>query len=260
MTDNAAPTAHSSDTNPSNVRAVSLARIETLLTNGVISRPQNAMLWGSNYAVLVQVKDDDLETLAVYKPQRGERPLWDFPDGTLCYREVLSYLVSEVLGWSLVPPTVLRNGPHGLGSLQVFIEHDPQVNYFNLDDRFIVQLQQFATFDYLVNNTDRKGGHLLLDRKDRLWGIDHGLTFHTAPKLRTVIWEFAGQCIPAPILEDVHRLLEHTEQPDSSLRQRLNQWLTSHEIDAMLHRMRHLLEIQRYPNPGPGPNHPWPPI
>jgi len=241
-------------------QSVKLDRIETLLAQGEIVRVRGTMLWGSNYATVVMVRDADLQTMAVYKPQRGERPLWDFPDGTLCYREVVAYLVSKALGWYLVPPTVLRNGPNGLGSPQLLIEHDPEINYFTLSDHYVVQLQQFAIFDYLVNNTDRKGGHLLLDAQGKLWGIDHGLTFHTIPKLRTVIWEFAGQPIGGNQLRAVQCLWEQLETGDSDLRCKIDTMLSSSEVNALRRRVRHLMEGKHFPNPGPGPNHPWPPI
>jgi hypothetical protein len=250
----------SNDPNDRNRRFVDIERVETLLANGQIMGLRGATLWGSNYAALVTVSDEELQTTAVYKPRRGERPLWDFPDGTLCYREMLAYMISKTLGWYLVPPTVLRNGPHGLGSLQLFIEHNPEINYFSLDDRFEAQLKRFAIFDYLVNNTDRKGGHLLLDAAGKLWGIDHGLTFHTAPKLRTVIWEFAGQRVPGSLLEDVRKLCGQIESAESDLRCKLNEMLSAGEIAALMRRIGHLLEQKRFPSPGPGPNHPWPPV
>ena len=241
-------------------RFVDITRVEMLLATGEITVVRGAMLWGSNYATLVTVSDAELQTTAVYKPQRGERPLWDFPDGTLCYRETLSYLVSKSLGWYLVPPTQLRQGPHGLGSLQLFIEHSPEINYFSLDSRFTSQLQRFVIFDYLVNNTDRKGGHLLLDAAGKLWGIDHGLTFHVAPKLRTVIWEFAGQRVSENLLNDVRKLCEELAVDNSELYCRLYELLSSAEIAALNRRITHLLEHKRYPSPGPGPNHTWPPV
>jgi uncharacterized repeat protein (TIGR03843 family) len=243
-----------------NRRFVDIARVEALLATGEITVVRGAMLWGSNYATLVTVSDAELQTTAVYKPQRGERPLWDFPDGTLCYRETLSYLVSKALGWYLVPPTQLRQGPHGLGSLQLFIEHNPEINYFSLDSRFTSQLQRFVIFDYLVNNTDRKGGHLLLDAAGKLWGIDHGLTFHVAPKLRTVIWEFAGQRVSENSLNDVRKLCEELAVDSSELHCRVHELLSNTEIAALNRRITHLLEHKRYPSPGPGPNHPWPPV
>ncbi len=242
-------------------QTVSISRVETLLDTGKIVAMRGSALWGSNYAALVTVSDSELQTTAVYKPQRGERSLWDFPDGTLCYREVVAHLISKAIDWYLVPPTVLReDGPHGRGSLQLFIEHDPEINYFSLDDRFVDQLQRFAVFDYLINNTDRKGGHLLMDARGKLWGIDHGLTFHTLPKLRTVIWEFTGQYVPDALLEDVHKLCEQLDREDTALRQAIGDKLTLAEINALRRRIQQLLENKRFPRPGPGPNHPWPPV
>ena len=243
-----------------NEQAVSFDRAETLIRTGQIEYLRGATLWGSNYSALVTVSDGALQATAVYKPQRGERPLWDFPDGTLCYRETLSYTVSKTLDWHLVPPTILRQGPHGLGSVQLFIEHNPEINYFNLGDSFLPQLQRFAIFDYLINNTDRKGGHLLLDKHNKLWGIDHGLTFHALPKLRTVVWEFAGESISDTLLDDARRLCEQFENPETELRQQINAMLNPVEIKAMRQRIQNLIETKCYPNPGPGPNHPWPPV
>jgi len=255
------PNEHSSnDSNERNKRFVNSTRVENLLSVGKVTPLRGAMLWGSNYASVVTVSDEQLQATAVYKPQRGERPLWDFPDGTLCYREMLAYVVSKALGWHLVPPTVLRNGPHGLGSLQLFIEHNPEINYFSLDERFEPQLQRFVLFDYIVNNTDRKGGHLLLDGDGKLWGIDHGLTFHAVPKLRTVIWEFAGQSIEESLLEDVHTLCGQIDQETGEVRCTVVEFLSAAEVTALLRRVRHLLEHKRFPSPGPGPNHPWPPV
>ncbi|MBN1562731.1 MAG: SCO1664 family protein [Anaerolineae bacterium] len=248
------------DDDHDHAQVVSIERAESLLKTGQIDYLHGATLWGSNYSALVTVQDDELKATAVYKPQRGERPLWDFPDGTLCYRETLAYTVSKVLDCYLVPPTVLRQGPHGLGSVQLFIEHNPEINYFNLGDSFMPQLQRFAVFDYLVNNTDRKGGHLLLDGHSKLWGIDHGLTFHALPKLRTVIWEFAGDTVADDLLEAVNQVGEQLENPETELRKQVNEWLRPAEITAMQQRIRHLLETKCYPIPGPGPNHPWPPV
>ncbi len=239
---------------------VDIPRVETLLSEGTITAMHGVTLWGSNYAMLVHVSYADLETTAVYKPQRGERPLWDFPDGTLCYREVAAYQVSKALGWYLVPPTALRRGPHGLGSLQLFIEHDPDVNYFSLDNRFEDQLRRFALFDYVVNNTDRKGGHLLLDPRGKLWGIDHGLTFHTTPKLRTVIWDFSMQMVSEELAACLQALCDQLDDPDSPLICALTPLLSRPEINAVQRRVQRLLETRTFPRPGPGPNHPWPPV
>ncbi len=238
---------------------VDMPRVETLLSTGEIERAVPSTLWGSNYAILLSVRDAELSAPVVYKPRRGERPLWDFPDGTLYQREFLSYLVSKALGWYLVPPTVIRDGPHGVGSWQLFVEHDPRVTYFSLDDSFVGQLQRFAVFDYLVNNADRKGGHVLLDPHGRLWGIDHGLTFHAAPKLRTVIWDFAGQPVPAPLLASVNTLRGLLCE-DSALLRQLCRFLSEREITALHNRVERLLASPFFPFPGTGPSRPWPPI
>ena len=237
-----------------------LERAEALLTKGRIERDIDATLWGSNYALPVSVKDAHLRALAVYKPQRGERPLWDFPDGSLCYREMLTYQVSRTLGWDLVPPTVLREGPFGLGSVQLFIVHSPEVTYFNLDDSFVVQLQRFVVFDYIANNADRKGGHVLLGVDGKLWGIDHGLTFHAAPKLRTVIWEFAGQPVPQDLLGDVATFRARLAPSDGPLRALLSAYLTQREILSLELRVERLLQTQRFPLPDTGRAYPWPPV
>ena len=219
------------------------------------------MRWGSNYAALVTVADGEDRLTAVYKPQRGERSLWDFPDGTLCYREVLAYHVSQALGWELVPATVLRDGPHGIGSLQLFIEHDPSVNFFTLDDSFADQLQRFAVFDAIINNADRKGGHLLLDARNKLWGIDHGLAFHSAPKLRTVIWEFERQPIPGLLLASVERLLNTILCQGAPWTELMQSWLSSTEVSALVRRIERLLATRVFPSPGSqGPSYPWPPV
>jgi hypothetical protein len=237
-----------------------IGRAEALLAHGDVVCDAHVALWGSNYAELVTVQDGELCVLAVYKPRRGERPLWDFPDGTLCYREMLAYYVSQTLGWSLVPPTLLREGPHGLGSLQLFIAHHSGISYFNLDDRFAGQLQRFALFDWIVNNADRKGGHVLLDASGKLWGIDHGLTFHAAPKLRTVIWEYAGQPVPEVLLADVESLRVQLISGESKLRALLDSYLVPREVTSLLGRVEQVLRTGQFPLPGSGMVYPWPPV
>jgi hypothetical protein len=231
-----------------------------LLTCGSMREEHGMLRWSSNYAFLVSVSTGDASALAVYKPQRGERPLWDFPDGTLCYREVAAFVVSDALGWKIVPPTILRDGSRGVGSVQLYISHNPEINYFSLDQRFGMRLMQFAAFDYVINNADRKGGHCLLDSEGHLWGIDHGIGFHTAPKLRTVIWDFAGQGIPGEIIADIERVCGLVEDPCSRVRIELDKLLSDAEVAALLARMRRLTQRREYPRPGPGPNYPWPPV
>jgi hypothetical protein len=231
-----------------------------ILTQGVVEPEYSILRWSSNYAFLVSVIHDDERALAVYKPQRGERPLWDFPDGTLCFRERASFLTSQQLGWDIVPPTVLRDGPRGLGSMQFFIEHDPQVNYFTLDESFAPQLRRIAAFDYLVNNADRKGGHCLLDETGKIWGIDHGITFNVVHKLRTVIWDYAGQPIDDAMLSAITSLSDALEQPNHAYTCALMELLSEAEIGAFRRRVARMVKTRRYPTPGPGPNYPWPPV
>lgn len=230
------------------------------LEQGEIDEEFGLLRWSSNYAFLVGIQHKTVKLTAVYKPQRGERPLWDFPDGTLCYREMASFLTSEQLGWQIVPPTALRDGPHGKGSFQLFIEHNPDQNYFSFDETLKPQLMRIAAFDVLVNNADRKGGHCLLDCDGHIWGIDHGITFHSAHKLRTVIWDFAGQPVPDVLLEDIERLCSESENESSLYRQRMLNLISATEFNAFQNRIRRILRTRRYPTPGPGPNYPWPPV
>ena len=240
---------------------LSLGDVLYTLNKGTIQEDHGVLPWGSNYAYLVSVTDDTRTLLAVYKPQRGERPLWDFPNGTLCYREVAAFRVSDALGWDIVPPTVLRSGPYGLGSLQFFIHHDPEINYFTPFPEVVVpRLQHFAVFDYLINNADRKGGHCLLDEQGHLWGIDHGVSFHVQHKLRTVIWDFAGEPVPDLILESLLAFCDTLSAPDAPGMTLLKGLLTEQEIRAFRRRLDTLLETRRFPAPGPGPNYPWPPV
>lgn len=230
--------------------------------------------WSSNYTFLVQIcgrpliGGAELSLSAVYKPRQGERPLWDFAQGTLCLRERAAFLASQQLGWQLVPPTVLRRAEHGIGSVQLFIEHDPERHYFTFEGEqsYRTQLQKMVLFDILVNNADRKSGHVLLqindgqEGQDRLWGIDHGICFHTEYKLRTVIWEFMGQSIPQSLLGDLHRFnLALNVQKDPFLTE-LSDLLSVREIKAMRQRLQNLLRQKTFPNPGPGRHYPWPPI
>lgn len=237
-----------------------LARLRQLLACGSMREEHGMLRWSSNYTFLVSITDGQSATMAVYKPQRGERPLWDFPDGTLCYRETAAFVVSDALDWCIVPPTTLRDGTRGLGSVQLYIPNNPEVNYFSLDDRFADQLMKFAAFDYVINNADRKGGHCLLDDDNHLWGIDHGIGFHTAPKLRTVIWDFAGQTIPDELLNDLLRVCSELEDKRSHVRMELEQLLSDAELHALQARMRRITQRREYPRPGPGPNYPWPPV
>lgn len=238
-----------------------LDEVMTILAQGAVSEEHGLLQWSSNYTFLLSLTHEDQSLLSIYKPRKGERPLWDFPTGALCYREYAAYLTAEVLGWQIVPPTVLRQGPHGLGSMQLFIDHDPEVTYFNFDDAQKPALQRLALFDCLINNADRKGGHCLLDENGHLWGIDHGITFHEEHKLRTVIWEFAGDPVPEALLPDLERLAQQlSAEAATPYRQALTELLTEAEITAFTARVERLLKAQVFPMPGSGPNTPWPPV
>lgn len=240
---------------------MTIQKVLDILHKGVFEIEHGLMRWSSNYTFLVSIKHEDAVISAVYKPQKGERRLWDFEPGTLCRREVASFLTSQELGWRLVPPTVLRDGPRGLGSVQAYIDHNPEQNYFTFDENMMQPLQRLAAFDYIVNNADRKGGHCLVDEQGRLWGIDHGITFHEDDKLRTVIWDFAGQPVPDAFLEDISRLCQSLDDLESNFYQRLRKLLSTDEIAACQQRIRWLLESKKYPVPhASGPNYPWPPV
>jgi hypothetical protein len=229
-----------------------------LLSDGELRAARGLLPWSSNYTFLIEIADHETETLAVYKPRRGERPLWDFPDGTLCQREVAAFLVSYALGWDLVPPTVLRDGPHGIGSVQWFIDHDPEQNYFTLGPQYRPQLFKIALFDQLINNADRKGGHCLLDVNDQIWAIDHGICFHSQPKLRTVIWDFAGEAIDDGTLAQIESLCKKLRDPHAS--RPLATLLTRAEMEALDRRAAQVVKSGCLAPPGPGRNYPWPPV
>lgn len=235
-------------------------RILNLLARGEMEKSHGLMPWSSNYTFLVTVRDADTEALAVYKPRRGERPLWDFPEGSLALREVAAFHVSRALGWDFIPPTVLREGFLGLGAVQLFIETDPESHYFTLRDEYVPVFQRVAVFDYIVNNADRKGGHCLRDQDGRIWTIDHGLTFNIDYKLRTVIWDFAGQPIPDDILEDLCCLQQALNQPSSPIQSELASLITEREIDRFRLRLDRIIRAGTFPSPGVGRNIPYPPI
>lgn len=241
------------------------ADILRLLESGRIE-VEGLLPWSSNYTFLAQICGENEEVSAVYKPRRGERPLWDFPEGTLCARERAAFVVSDALHWQLTPPTVLRDGPHGLGSVQLFIEHDPEQHYFTFEGQseYALQLQKIVLFDVLINNADRKGGHILLEERhnqpNHLWAIDHGVCFHTDPKLRTVVWEFAGQPVLPELLAALTQFQEDMAVDNGRLRTQLNELLSTQEVTALLNRLRNLLDRGIYPYPGPGRHYPWPPV
>jgi uncharacterized repeat protein (TIGR03843 family) len=206
---------------------------------------QGQFTLGSNYTFLVNVRHEGREMQAVYKPQRGEQPLWDFPEASLAGREVAAYLVSEALGWELVPPTVLRDGPFGPGSLQQYIEYNPNLHYFNFKAADKAHLRPVALFDLLINNADRKGSHVFFEKRSRhLYAIDHGLCFHVDDKLRTVLWDFAGEAFPEELLAGLTAIRNSTSLPAS-----LRPSLRPEEIEALQRRAETLLANPAFPFP-----------
>lgn len=212
----------------------------------------------SNHVFLAEVSDGEGRALAVYKPRRGEAPLWDFPEGTLCRREVAAYVLARALGWPRVPPTVLREGPHGLGSVQLFVQFDPRQHFFTLRDRFPLEFRAVAAFDVVANNADRKAGHCLLGEDRQVWVVDHGVCFNVEPKLRTVIWDFAGEPLPVGLRRDVARVAEGLRS--GPLRAELLQLLSPEEVDATAHRAENLAALGRFPEPPAARPYPWPPV
>jgi uncharacterized repeat protein (TIGR03843 family) len=214
----------------------------------------------SNYTFLARATGAQGEQeLAVYKPQRGETPLWDFPTGTLCRREVAASVVAEALGWPDVPTTVLRDGPEGTGSVQRFVPFDPMEHYFTLQDRYPGTFRSIAAFDLAVNNADRKGGHCLLGEDGRVWTIDHGVCFHEEPKLRTVIWEFMGEPIPDALVADLRRLGEALAAGASPC-DRLATLLVTEEMAALRRRIGVIVAEPVFPSPSGDRPYPWPPV
>jgi len=221
---------------------------------------EGRFIYGSNYTFMAGIAYQGQTLKAVYKPLQGEQPLWDFPAQTLAHREVAAYLVSEALGWDLVPPTVLRNSdaPMGPGSLQVFIEHDLEYHYFTFDQAQKRHMPKVMLFDLLINNADRKGGHLLIDPSGDLKLIDHGLCFHAEDKLRTVVWDEAGKPIPEDLLADVDKALRLLS-PGKPLYQALKPHLSEAEIKALRRRGQTLMSSGVFPRPPEDRRaYPWP--
>lgn len=210
----------------------------------------------SNHTYLARAVDGDEQALVVYKPQVGETPLWDFPEGTLCRREVAASVLAGALGWPRVPPTVLRDGPLGPGSVQLFVELDPREHYFTMRDERPDELQRIALFDVVANNADRKSGHCLLSTEGEVFAVDHGVCFHEEPKLRTVIWDFAGDPIPPEPLADLEALRPRLVA--GPVRAALDGLLLPSEVRAVERRLARLIELGRFPLPGPGRPYPWP--
>ncbi|MGH2698075.1 MAG: SCO1664 family protein [Actinomycetota bacterium] len=214
--------------------------------------------YSSNYAFLALACLEGMEVKTVYKPRRGERPLWDFPPGTLAEREYAAYLVSEAGDLGIVPPTVLRaDAPMGTGSVQQFIDHDPNRHYFVLAEERLTEFPSFAAFDIVINNADRKAGHVIEDSTTKLWAVDHGLSFNLEDKLRTVIWEFAGDPLGSELVERLGALKEKLLAPEG-LGDELGALLSPGEAAATRSRTEALLSENRFPVPESQYRLPWP--
>ena len=233
-------------------------RVAALLGRGTIE-PVGLLPGASNETFLCTIADGEIETYVVYKPRDGETPLWDFPDGTLYRREMAAAVVSRALGWDFVPPTVVRDGPFGVGMVQLFVDHEPSEHYLTLEAAHREVFRRVAAFDVVINNADRKSGHCLLQRETgRIFVVDHGVTFHTQPKLRTVIWDYAGERLPADVKADLVRF--GAELAAGAVRDALDELLAPDEVDAVRARTAGLVRHAGYPHPGPGHPYPWPPV
>ncbi|MFE3461693.1 SCO1664 family protein [Nocardiopsis aegyptia] len=232
-----------------------LVRTGELTVEGRLTAASNATLYCT-------VSDGVRSAACVYKPVAGERPLWDFPDGTLAGREVSAYAVSEALGWSVVPPTVHRDGPFGEGMVQLWVHGDTTVDLVALsretDNR---DLRRMAVFDAVINNSDRKIGHLLPTPGGHLFGCDHGVSFAEEYKLRTVLWQWQGQALTEDALEALGRVRDELRNPASALSVELERHLTGPEAYAVRRRVELLIHHRVHPYPAPDwPSVPWPPV
>ena len=235
-------------------RAIQLLGAGKLTLHGLLP-------WSSNYTFLGEVADAQGNALVVYKPTRGERPLWDFPKGTLAKRETAAYVLSRALTWDLVPPTVVRRGPHGRGSVQLFVDADQDAHFFTFreDPAYWPALQALALFDVIANNADRKGGHCLSLGSGHIVAIDQGLCFSVESKLRTVIWDFVGEPIPVQLDSDLRRVHDELSRPGSPLVSQLQGLLSRLELEAMQVRVAGLLVCGRFPDPPTDRRpYPWP--
>ena len=238
-------------------RSVDLGRALALLRDGEIT-VEARLVDASNATLYCLIEDADLRAACVYKPTQGERPLWDFPDGTLAYREVAAYLVSVATGWDVVPPTVLRDGPFGPGMVQLWIDVDGTVDLGALVQSDHPALRRMALLDAVVNNADRKGGHLLPVESGHVFGVDHGVCFSAEPKLRTVLWGWRGLSFHP---EEVTVLRSLRADLTGPLGEALVALLDPAEVVATLHRVDDLLHHGVFPQPSPDwPAVPWPPF
>ena len=232
-----------------------LRELPTLELKGLFRR-------SSNYTFLAELCGGTGELtsmLAVYKPAEGESPLWDFPNGSLYRREVAAYLVAKQLGWPRIPPTVIREeAPHGIGALQMYVVAEPDRHYLASNAEPAETWIEVAIFDILTNNADRKSGHCLTDEDGLVWVIDHGLTFHVDPKLRTVIWDFAGQPVPERLRPDLERLAQALGPAGDC---GLDELISRRELAVLRRRLHAMLRPGwQLPHPTSAWSVPWPPV
>jgi hypothetical protein len=228
-----------------------------LLREGTIDL-EGRLLDASNVTLIGTIRAGDLVGECVYKPVMGERPLWDFPDGTLAGREISAFLVSEAMGWRIVPPSVLRDGPFGIGFVQLWVDGDPEVDLAAFVRRDVPTLRHMAVFDAVINNADRKGGHIIPMPDGHVYGVDHGICFSVDPKLRTLLWRWAGKPLPLAALEVLERLGDDLR---GDLGEQLHEHLTRREVQCTQRRVAELLRTQLHPEPsGEWPALPWPPF
>ncbi len=221
-------------------------KTEELVISGRLIDASNATLFG-------HLKNDE-SVKVIYKPTAGERPLWDFPDGSLAAREMAAYIFSDLFQFNIVPPTVLRDGPYGYGMVQLWIDDAQPENLIEVAQTENEDLRKMALFDVLINNADRKYGHILINKNNQILGCDHGITFHVEDKLRTVLWQFSGDKLMASEIETLELIISN----DFDLFVEL---LTPEEIEATLNRAKNLLQLGKLPLPASDrPSIPWPPV
>lgn len=229
-----------------------------LLTDGEIS-VEGQLVDASNATLFCEISLDGVSAACVYKPVAGERPLWDFPTGTLAAREVATWAVSDATGWEIVPPTVLRNGPFGRGMVQLWIDVDETVDLVALSRSDHPALRRMAVLDAVVNNADRKGGHLLPTPEGHVYGVDHGVTFHVEDKLRTLLWRWRGQPLGEEALDVLAGI--RAQLDGGRLAADLGRLLTRREVATTAARVQRLLDTGIYPYPSEDwPALPWPPF
>ena len=233
------------------------ANVEQLLRQGEVESLEQ-IPWGSNHTFRVELRLGDARTRAIYKPRQGERPLRDFPYGTLYLREHAAFVVSQALGWPFVPPTLVRDGPLGVGSMQLFVEGEPLLSMKAVQEAPADDLAKIAAFDIITNNADRKGGHVLRDSGGKLWAIDHGLCFNVDPKIRTVLQHYCGEPVPSVVLDQLIAFHDDGARVET-LRCALDGVISPEEFEVLMRRLDGLVAEGRYPRLDYYQSVPWPP-